>query len=96
MRRGDTLFFPFRFRLRQVLLHPELGNAPDQVVGDRLVERELQRALACPVLRDLSDEMLDARRVGAPDGLPSGYLLPGSGPGFDQDGFFYGLIEKQP
>jgi hypothetical protein len=31
-----------------------------------------------------------------PQGLPCGYLLPGSGPGVDQDGFFYGLIEKQP
>jgi 16S rRNA (cytosine967-C5)-methyltransferase len=58
----------------------------------------------CSIFRAEGDALIagfvsrhvDARRVGALDGLPSGYLLPGSGPGFDQDGFFYGLIEKQP
>lgn len=38
----------------------------------------------------------DARPGSVPQGLPCGYLLPGSGSGVDQDGFFYGLIEKQP
>lgn len=38
----------------------------------------------------------DARLLSPPAGLVSGYLLPGAGSGFDQDGFYYGLIEKRP
>ena len=54
------------------------------------------RAEGDALITGFASRQAGARLLDSPAGMPCGYLLPGSGPGFDQDGFYYSLIEKQP
>jgi 16S rRNA (cytosine967-C5)-methyltransferase len=53
------------------------------------------RAEGDALITGFASRQAGARLLDSPAGMPCGYLLPGSGPGFDQDGFYYRLIEKQ-
>src|ERR1700680_5310209 len=61
------------FRLRQALLHSQLHNPPDQLIGNRLIQRELQISLRPRINRDrLLNRLISRYRWKKPDVFPEG------------------------